>query len=267
MPKSWSRIFGSILSLALAMLPAYNLSAGPPDQPLLIPQNQGLEAKGDQQLTPQHTYSSPDEAARNALELLQSPDFFRDETGGSNRAIHLGFESVAEVADATLGAPLPSIKVSLELLREFQPNDDPKTLVIDPHTIIFPVYVKSAVRSSLTVSDPTKTNAWLRMGRGSPILIRTIEQLREQLGQPGDAFFLVINRGIGLRLLARKSGDKMTLTPLDTFTFGTLVLEAGKERPAMDVILDLVPVAKKLSEIYEHRNIAAGKLSQSPVTH
>ena len=267
MPKNWSRIFGSILSLAVAILPVYNLSAGMTDAALPNPKTQGLPLKGGQQLTSQQTYSSPDEAARSSLEILKSPGFFRDETGGIKRALDLGFESIEEVADATLGAPLPVINVRLDQLSHFQPNDDPKNLVIDPHTIIFPLYIKSAVRSSLTVSDPTKTNTWLRMGRGSPTLIRTIEQLRGQLGQPGDTFFLVMNRGIGLRFLARKSGDTITLTPLDTFTFGALVLKAGEELPAKDVILKLVPVAKKLSEIYERRKVEADSFTQTPVTH
>ena len=261
MTKKWSRIFGSMLSLALAMSPVYDVSAGMADTAPPNPKTQGLQLKYGQHLTSQQSYSSPDEAARSSLEILKSPGFFRDETGGVKRAIDLGFESISEVADATLGAPLPVISVQLDQLSHFQPNDNPTSLIIDPHTIIYPLYIKSAVRSSLTVSDPTKTNAWLRMGRGSPILIRTIEELRGQLGQRGDTFFLVMNRGIGLRFLARKSGETITLTSLDTFTFGALVLKAREERPAKDVVLSLVPVAKKLSEIYEHRNGRAGTLT------
>jgi hypothetical protein len=261
MPKNWSRIFGIVLSLALALSPVYDLSAGMIDAAPPNPKTQGLPLKDGQQPTSQQTYSSPDEAARSSLEILKTPGFFREETGGTKRAIDLGFESVAEVADATLGAPLPVINVWLDQLSHFQPNDDPKKLVKDPHTVIFPLYVKSAVRSSLTVSAPTKTNAWLRMGRGSPILIRTIEQLRGRLGQPGDTFFLVMNRGIGLRFLARKSGDTIMLIPLDTFTFGTFELKAGEEWPAKDVILKLVPVTKMLSKIYEQRKVAAGAIT------
>lgn len=264
MPKGLSTIFGVILSLALSTLPNQILLAGAPDQPLLSTQQQGLPMKGGQQLSSQQIYASPDEAARSALEILKSPEFFRDEMGGIERAKNLGFESVAEVADATLGKPIKVINVSLGQLQD---NVDPKTLVADPHTKIYPLYVKSSVRSSLTVSDPTKTNTWLRMGRGSPVLIRKIEELRLQQEQPGDAFFLVMNRGIGLRFLARMSGNKITVTPLDTFSFGTLVLKPGEERPAEDVIRDLAPVAKMLFEIYQRRNSSTGQFSQSSDTH
>jgi hypothetical protein len=200
-----------------------------------------------------NTYSSPTEAANSALELMKSPTFFRDETGGINRVKNLGFESLEEVAAARLGNALPVINVDLKQLRDFKAEDDPKSLVIDRHKAMFPVYVKSEVRSSLSVSDPSGSNSWIRMGRGSPILIRTIEKYRKQLGQPNDVFYLIENRGIGLRFLARLSGDKLTLIPLDSFSFGTLVLTPGEQRPAKEIILGLRPVAKQLFQIYERR--------------
>ena len=252
------------MSLVLSTLPHQILYAETTEQPLLPSQTQGLPMKGSPQPFSQQSYASPGEAASSALEILKSPDFFRDETGGVERARNLGFESVAEVAGATLGKPIKVVNVSLGQLQD---NVDPKTLVADPHTKIYPLYVKSSVRSSLTVSDPSKTNTWLRMGRGSPVLIRKIEKLRLQQEQPGDAFFLVMNRGIGLRFLARMSGNKITVTPLDTFSFGTLVLKPGEERPAEDVIRDLAPVAKMLFEIYQRRNISADHFSQSSDTH
>ena len=264
MPKGLSTIFGVILSLVLSTLPNQILLAGAPDQPFLSTQQQSLPMKGGPQLLSQQSYASPGEAASSALEILKSPEFFRDETGGVERARNLGFESVAEVANATLGKPIKVINVNLGQLQD---NVDPKTLVVDPHTQIYPVYVKSSVRSSLTVSDPSMTNTWLRMGRGSPVLIRKIEKVRQQQEQPEDVFFLVANRGIGLRFLARMSGNKITITPLDTFSFGTLVLKPGEERPAEDVIRDLAPVAKKLFEILQRRNISAGQFSQASDTH
>lgn len=264
MPNRISAIVGGILSLLLNTLPNQILLAGATDQPLLPTQQQGFPIKVSKPLLSQQSYASPGEAASSALEILKSPEFFRDETGGVERARNLGFESLAEVADATLGKPIKVINVSLGQL---QANVDPKTLVADPHTKIYPVYVKSSVRSSLTVSDPSKTNTWLRMGRGSPILIRKIETLRQQQEQSGDVFFLVANRGIGLRFLARMSGNKITITPLDTFSFGTLVLKSGEERPAEDVIRDLAPVAQKLFEILQRRTISVDHFGQSLDTH
>ncbi len=228
---------------------------------------QPLLQKSLQQPTSKQTYPSPGEAANSALELIKAPSFFRDEMGGIERAKKLGFESLAEVATATLGKALPVINVNLEKLRDFKAEDDPKTLVVDPHTVIFPVYIKAEVRSSLTVSDPSRTNSWVQMERGSPILIRKIEKVRKQQELPDDAFFLVQNRGIGLRFLARKSGHALTLTSLDSFAFGRFVLIAGEERPAQEIILGLRPVAKKLFDIYEHRKDVSKPRTRSSVSH
>lgn len=218
--------------------------------------NPPLISEQGQALASLQTFPSPEEAARSSLQILKSPGFFREEVGGSDRATHLGFQSVAEVAEATLGKPIKVINVRLGLI---QADMDPIRLVSDPHMVIFPLYVQSAVRSSLTVSDPSKANAWLRTGRGLPVLIRKIEKLRQQQEQPGDTFYLVMNRGIGLRFLARKSStNKMTLTPLDSFTFGTLVLKAEEERPAEEIIRDLSPVAKKLFEMFKRRKLSTG---------
>lgn len=213
------------------------------------------------------THATAEEAGKSALAILKSPQFFRAETGGLDRAKRLGFESIEEVAGATLGKALPVLKVSLEKLRDFQPDDDPKSLVISPYVVMYPIYVQSEVRSSVKVSDLAKNKKWQPMGRGLPRLIRTIERLRKEQGQPDDAFFLLENRGISLRFLARLRGEKLTLTPLDDFSFGTVELKAGKEYPARDITIHFAPIAKKLFDMYEKRNKAGGKFSSSLITH
>jgi hypothetical protein len=65
----------------------------------------------------------------------------------------LGFESEAEIQQATLGEPLRDVYVPLDRLRAFTPGGDVKPLLVRGPRVVFPVLVANTVRSSFTVVE------------------------------------------------------------------------------------------------------------------
>lgn len=61
----------------------------------------------------------------------------------------LGFKAATEVASGSLADPLPMFMVGLDALRTYRPGDDPRPLVLDQATALYPVIVGGEVRSSV----------------------------------------------------------------------------------------------------------------------
>ena len=114
------------------------------------------------------------EAASQGLEFLRNiygggPD---DPSSGvklgDSQAKRLGFKSSEEVVQARLGIPYLVFRIQVERLKGFQVGDDPESLLIDEHRMIYPLLVQNQVRSSLTVTHLKKEGKWRATRRGSP---------------------------------------------------------------------------------------------------
>lgn len=188
-------------------------------------------------------FFSREDAAGGELQVLKSPKFIALDQKGNERARDLGFESAAEIAEAKLGSPLPVRRVGLKQLSNFnkEKNDDPNELLVDTHTSIYPVEVKGAVRSSLTVSQSGKEGTWRWMKRGAPHLISQIERFRT-----ADTSFILFIPGFHLHFLGSGSGNNLMLTPISPITLDGLDLKAGQALSAREMFFKLSPVASKM---------------------
>lgn len=83
------------------------------------------------------TFDDPKRAATDALanlrHLLAEGQNFRE----------MGFDSLEQLDQATLGEPASVYTVGLDDLREYSPRADPQSLLIDSKRVVFPVVVNT----------------------------------------------------------------------------------------------------------------------------
>jgi hypothetical protein len=237
------KVSSLIMAMVMSMWTVPQLSAGTIDPATGHFQVQATETEP---LKHQITQGLPSslEAASKALETLKFPNYFKNDPQGLEHAKNLGFQSIDEVTDARLGKPFEVKDVGLKQLQDFGPKDDPGALLNESHETIYPIYVKDAVRSSLTVSDARKKGDWRWIAMGSANLVRKTEQTR-QLHSSTETFLVRI-RGIGIRFLAVSNSDGLTLIALSPFEFGNISFKEGQELSAQATFTMLAPVAKKL---------------------
>jgi len=104
----------------------------------------------------------------------------------------LGFESAAEVANATLGEPLRVMFVRLDRLRAYQPGD-PDKLLTDLHQINYPVLVNQSTRSSVVVQE--ENGRWKTATLGNGALARQIAEARKTMPAAGASPPFVLHVG------------------------------------------------------------------------
>jgi hypothetical protein len=156
----------------------------------------------------------------------------------------LGFDTVDEVSSAVLGQPIPMFLVRLDQLREYQPGNDPNRLLNDGHQALYPITIRTQMRSSIIVGQ---TGAkWKAVSFGNAGLARQIVEVTKQnIATPGapSSDTLVQVPAFGLYFLGRRSPDnKLTLIPLGSNP--TFNLKAGASLPAEEVFAALLPHAK-----------------------
>jgi hypothetical protein len=177
-------------------------------------------------------------AAENSLET------FRKLVNNQNYK-ELGFESLDEVASASLGEPIHNFLVRLDQLREYQPDSDPNELLTDAKQVYYPVHVKDQVRSSIIVEQAN--DKWKSAGLGNAGLAKQIAQARKEAVAPSGGTsspdVIVQVPALGVYFIGRRTIDNnLTLTPLATYP--TYNLRAGAAQPAKEVFATLVPFAK-----------------------
>jgi len=184
-------------------------------------------------------FLTPEQAAQSALDELHKLGLTKDPSD-EEFAKDLGFVSSEEVAGARLGSPLRIWNVPLDGLREFQPSSEPSTLLVDTHSIIFPILVKGEARSSFTVTGDGKS--WRITEKGSPKLARKIQRQH-----PSSSNFLVLITPLRLQFLGdRKDGQLMLASIDETPHFKEILL--GRERSAHEVFPEISPLAKNVYE-------------------
>ena len=166
---------------------------------------------------------SQDTAAQHGLATL------RQIVNAGNYA-SLGFESEAEVRQATLGQPLQVYRVQLDALRAFTENTDPETLLVDIRRSLYPVKVGDRVATSIFVTGSRE--GWRASELGNAAVARLISRYRHGAGD-----FVVHVPAMKSWFVADRVEGKLMLTPVmdDPRT----KLRAGETLPADVVFLQL----------------------------
>jgi hypothetical protein len=157
----------------------------------------------------------------------------------------MGFESLNEVALATLGEPIQDFMVRLDHLSKYQEGRDPNEILSPTNLFVFPVLVEEQVRSSIDIVGQEGT--WEAVSFGAPNFIGVLtNQLMAQSkaqGLPTHHFFVVRVAAFNLVFLGNRADKELVLTPLvDTPEFK---LEAGVPVPADKAFAALAPAAEK----------------------
>jgi hypothetical protein len=166
---------------------------------------------------------SQETAARHGLATL------RQIVNAGNYA-SLGFESEAEVRQATLGEPLQVYRVQLDALRAFTENTDPETLLVDIRRSLYPVKVGDRVATSIFVTGSRE--GWRASELGNAAVARLVSRYRHGTGD-----FVVHVPAMKSWFVADRVEGKLMLTPVmdDPRT----KLRAGETLPADVVFLQL----------------------------
>ena len=193
--------------------------------------------------------ATPHEVAQASLDDLRNLNVARQGADETAFAKDIGFNSTEEMADAQLGSPIRIYTVSLDLLQNFQPSNDPNQLLVDTSRIIFPMTVNGQPRSTFTVTESslTLTKGWKgsRVTRtGFRRLIRKIEQLK-----PSSSSFLVSIAPLMILLGDRKEG-RLVLTAIEEYPY--VGLKTGDKRDAAELFVQLAPHAKSAYENDQH---------------
>jgi len=154
----------------------------------------------------------------------------------------MGFESAKEVANASLGAPLPVYMVRLDELRQYA-GGDPAPLLEPLSQVIYPVLVGGATRSGITVENTGK--GWQATGFGSPSLSRA---LADGVKASGASPFVVHVAALRTHFVGfRDGGGDLMFTPIRDEP--ELELRAGAAVPATQALLALKPSALQYNEL------------------
>jgi len=188
----------------------------------------------------QETFADAQSAATQSLAVfrrLVNNQNYRD----------LGFESPDEVANATLGEPLPILFVRLDQLRGYHEGTDVNSLLGQSNEVNFPVMANNQVRSSVVVEQVN--GKWRTGTLGNGALARHIAAVRrDRTGAAGAGQQALVHVGaLGLHFFGERGTDnKWRLTPL--VSNPELNLAAGQALPAEEVFTRLAVAAKRLRD-------------------
>jgi hypothetical protein len=160
-----------------------------------------------------------------------------------------GFRSVEEVGQAAVSAPMPMFMVK-SALRTYQRSQDPRTLMFDRQTMMYPVAVDGDVRTSVVVLKRAD-GLWEAVEFGNMNLVKAACGFRQRVitsrGIAETALSLVYVPMVEAYLLAHQEKGGLMMTPLND-TAGS-ALHAGDTYTAEDVFVALQPVAAQAPKI------------------
>ena len=191
--------------------------------------------------------------AQHSLDNLHKLPTSEERTDNEAFARDIGFKSLEEMADAQLASPLRLYTVSLVKLASFKPGDNPKTLLVDTHSLIYPVTIDKQFRSSLIVKETyiqfPKAQHWTsprkaiesmkarHTGTGFSKLMSKIGKLN-----PSSSSFLVSFVPLKLLLLGDHKVERLVLTAIEDNRNYKLI--AGNEYDAAELFNKLACDAK-----------------------
>lgn len=148
-----------------------------------------------------------------------------------------------EIEKAELQKPLPVFLVKAEELSNYVDTKDPKVLLTDIHSFVYPISVAGTVKSSMQV-DQTG-GEWQMVAVGRPVFIKKVVSSLDKAG-PGAAdqgTRIVEIPALNMYFLAWMRGNEIILAPIGDNA--TLNLKAGEQVPARQVFTKLRENAKK----------------------
>jgi len=152
----------------------------------------------------------------------------------------MGFKSPAELDRMALGVPIKVYQVRLDRLQGYRSEMAPEGLFEDNEQYLYPVVVDAQTRSSLTMS--MVQGNWQAVSYGSPRLVQMIDEARSAISSGTDvsipSMFLIEIPALNTHLIGYKTGTTTMAAPL--MPNGSRI----SPRPAADVLMDLVPMAK-----------------------
>ena len=147
----------------------------------------------------------------------------------------LGFTSLDEVRQATLGEPLQVYQVRLDALRAFTRETDPETLLVDIRRNLYPVRVGERVATSIFVMGTH--DGWRTSELGNAAVAQLVSRYRH-----GRSDFVVHVPALKSYFVADRVEGSLVLTPvMDDPRTG---LQAGETLPARDVFVRLQRAAE-----------------------
>jgi hypothetical protein len=169
---------------------------------------------------------------------------------------NFGFDSQSEIDYLRLGEPFTVKFVGLADLRGWNSGDDANALLLDPHTVMYPVLSGTTVAARIELTNAHGKWELASAERSATIKTSAIANaaylLRDQLikstGLAADQFFLVEIPALHTYMLGYKVGSQVFLAPLfdkDPHGHGN-TLKAGKVMKAETVFDILKPEAKTL---------------------
>lgn len=176
------------------------------------------------------------QSAQQALGELQS-------LANEKTYARLGFESLDEVANATLGTPFKMYFVGVEPLADYEENAQPASIMTEIDQKLYPVNVGDEARSSLSMVK--KEDGWEPASFGTPSLIKLLAPTRvahaETAGLATLDYFVVQIPALYLTFMGfRDSSDIKFIHVQDNPEFG---FTAGATEDAKAVFAKLQPAA------------------------
>ncbi len=153
---------------------------------------------------------SPQSAARQGLQTLAK-------LVNAENFKAMGFDSVEESKNTTLGVPLKVFLVRLDKLRVYNPATASDNLLTDVNRVIFPVMVGDKVKCSIEVGKESGSGVWKATNYGDADRIRKIDQLRRK-GLPvpaAEAEQIIVHVAfLNAYFFGQKSENRLILTNL-----------------------------------------------------
>jgi hypothetical protein len=144
--------------------------------------------------------------------------------------------SEREAAAARLDVALDVFFVPLDRLKDFEPAEDPRGLLLDVETVYFPVTGDGESRSSITVQR--RGAVWVATDFGQPELTKRINMMR----RGGDTLLIRVP-ALNLYLVGHDTPNGLRLTPLADIR-GT-AFRGGQSVGAAELFTALVPLARR----------------------
>jgi hypothetical protein len=180
-------------------------------------------------------------AAKKSHELLKklSPKF-REMSG---------FRTKEELEQSSLGYPLEIHMVALKGLKKYKAGDDPKKIIFDTEEIIYPVYVRDTLKSSISIRR--REGKWQHASIGG-FLIHAAVPARESISKISrrhtSSYFIVQVPAMYLVFIGYYTQNKLYLVKSHQ-QHPDFQFELNKPLLAGDVFARLQPLVEKYEKV------------------
>ena len=219
-----------ILLILIAVIGSVMTACAPPAPPAI----QALPTPAEAPLLPEKFQAEALEALETLKKLITEENYKQ-----------MGFESLDEVAFATLGEPIQDFMVRLDHLKKYQKGSDPNKMLSATNLLVYPVLVRGQVRSS--IKGVVEEGTWKSVSFGEPNYIKMVmSQLKKQSEEqklPSSSFFIVRVPAFNLVFLGHRAEKELMLTPI--MDIPEFRFKAGVSMSADTIFATLAPAAEK----------------------